>query len=834
MSNKVLIVGGVAGGASTAARLRRMDEDAEIVVFEKGDHISFANCGLPYHIGEVIEDREKLLVQTPEAMEARFDIDVRVKNKVTEIDRENKKIEVRDLDNCETYEEDYDYLVLSPGAEPILPPVPGADGDNIYTLRNIPDTDQIKGFVDNNEPKSAVVVGAGYIGVEMAENLHDRGLDVSIVEMAPQVLGPIDREMAAQVHNHLRMNGINLYLDNAVAGFDDVSGRKKVELQDGTQLTTDLVIMSAGVKPMTELAEEAGLEIGDTGAIKVNHYLQTSDENIYALGDAIEVTNSVTGEAAHIPLAGPANKQGRIVANNITGEPEKFKGSQGTAIAKVFDLAVGATGVNEKQLQDTDIEYDKTYINKKNHAGYYPGAVPMTIKVLFTPEEGKLLGAQVVGYDGVDKRVDVFATAIEFEKTVFDLQELDLAYAPPFGSAKDPVNMAGFVAGNMLNGKVEMVNWDQVDDLKPSTLLLDVREEVEVQLGKIEGAVNIPLNELRDRLDELDKEQEIVVYCAVGLRGYIATRILMQNGFENVKNLAGGYKLYDEVKKDKEEIVDDTTTPEHEKLASITTPEESKYSQDEIERTVKEGEKFELDACGLQCPGPIMQVSQKMQEMEDGDILEVTATDPGFTADIKSWCESTGNTLLDTAKDGTEYSAKLQKGSKEVPAGGTGRVVEEKNGTTMVVFSGDLDKAIASFIIANGAASMGKDVTLFFTFWGLNVLRKNKEDIDVEKSAMDKMFGKMMPQGSENLSLSTMNMFGMGPKMIRKVMENKGVDSLETLIEQAQENGVRLVACQMTMDLLGFSKEELIDGVEVGGVATFLNSADQSNMSLFI
>ena len=832
MSNKVLIVGGVAGGASTAARLRRMDEDAEIVVLEKGDHISFANCGLPYHIGEVIKEREKLLVQTPEAMEARFDIDVRIKNEVTKIDRDNKEIEVRDLEDCETYQESYDYLVLSPGAEPIMPPVPGVDGDNIFTLRNIPDTDQIKKVVDEQNPKSAVVVGAGYIGVEMAENLHERGLDVSIVEMEQQVLGPIDREMAAQVHNHLRMNGIDLYLGNAAAKFSDKSGRKQVELQDGTELTTDLVIMSAGVKPQIELAEEAGLEIGETGAIKVNQYLQTSDENIYALGDAIEVTNFVTGKPAHIPLAGPANKQGRIVANNLTGEPEKFTGSQGTAIAKVFDLAVGATGSNEKQLAETDIEYEVAYINKKNHAGYYPGAVPMTIKIIFTPEEGKLLGAQVVGYDGVDKRVDVFATAIRFEKTVFDLQELDLAYAPPFGSAKDPVNMAGFVAGNMLNSKVEVVNWNQVDDLGPNTVLLDVREEVEVQLGKIDGAVNIPLNDLRDRLDELNKEQEIVVYCAVGLRGYIGARILKQNGFENVKNLAGGYKLYNEVQKDENKIIDESTTPEQEKLASITTPEESKHSEEEIERTVKEGEKFELDACGLQCPGPIMQVSQKMNEMEDGDILEVTATDPGFTADIKAWVESTGNTLLDTSKDGTEYSAKLQKGTKEVPAQRGATI--DKNGTTMVVFSGDLDKAIASFIMANGAASMGKDVTLFFTFWGLNVLRKNKDDIDVEKSAMDKMFGKMMPKGSENLSLSTMNMFGMGPKMIRKVMEDKGVDSLETLMKQAQENGVRLVACQMTMDLLGFSKEELIDGVEVGGVATFLNSADQSNMSLFI
>ncbi|AGB42229.1 NAD(FAD)-dependent dehydrogenase [Halobacteroides halobius DSM 5150] len=809
-----------------------MDEEAEIVIFEKGAHISFANCGLPYHIGEVIEEREKLLVQTPEAMKARFDIDVRVKNEVLKIDREAEELEIKDLNSNETYRESYDYVVLSPGADPIKPPLPGMDGEKIFTLRNIPDTDQIKGFVDNNNPQHAVVVGAGYIGVEMAENLHERGLDVSVVEMAPQVLGPIDREMAAQVHNHLRMKGIELYLDNGVAGFADQDKRKKVELQDGTELTTDLVIMSAGVSPNTKLAEEAGLEIGQTRAIKVNDYLQTSDEKIYAIGDAIEVTDVITGQPAHIPLAGPANKQGRIVANNLVGDKEKFKGSQGTAIAKVFDLEVGATGNNEKQLQAAGIDYQVSYINKKNHAGYYPGAVPLMLKILFTPKDGKLLGAQAIGYDGVDKRIDVLATAIRFEKTVFDLQDIDLAYAPPFGSAKDPVNMAGFTAGNILTGKMDVIQWHEIADLDSETIILDVREEIEVQLGKIDNSVNIPLNQLRDRLDELDSDKEIVVYCAVGLRGYIATRILLQNGFNNVKNLAGGYKLYSAVQKDQNEVVDDSTTPNQDKLASISNPEEGQQAEEEIEMATSEGERVKLDACGLQCPGPIMQVSKKLQELNDGDILEVVATDPGFTADIKAWCQSTGNTLLTTGNQGSEFTAEIKKGQSDQPLGNN-QSAPAKNGATMVVFEGSLDKAIASFIIANGAASMGKDVTLFFTFWGLNVLRKN-QDIDVDKGLMDQMFGKMMPQGSKELPLSNMNMFGMGPKMIRNVMENKGVDSLESLMKQAQENGVRLVACQMTMDMLGIQKEELIDGVEVGGVATFLNSADQSNMSLFI
>ncbi|GAB6099375.1 CoA-disulfide reductase [Halanaerocella petrolearia] len=834
MSNRILIIGGVAGGASTAARLRRMDEESEIVIFEKGEHISFANCGLPYHIGEVIEEREKLLVQTPEAMEERFNIDVRVNNEVVEIDRDSQELEVEDLEIGKTYRESYDYVVLSPGADPIRPPVPGIDGDNIFTLRNIPDTDRIKGYVDSENPRHAVVVGAGYIGVEMAENLHERGLEVSIVEMAPQVLGPIDREMAAQVHNHLRMKGIDLHLENGVAGFADKDDRKEVELQDGSKLTTDLVIMSAGVSPNIELAQEADLEIGKTGAIKVNDYLQTSDENIYAIGDAIEVTDAITGQPAHIPLAGPANKQGRIVANNLAGKKEKFKGSQGTAIAKVFDLEVGATGNNEKQLQEAGIDYQVSYINKKNHAGYYPGAVPMTLKIIFMPEEGRLLGAQAIGYDGVDKRIDVLATAIRFEKTVFDLQDIDLAYAPPFGSAKDPVNMAGFTAGNILNDQMDVIQWHEIDALDDDTILLDVREEVEVQLGKIEGAVNIPLNSLRDRLDELDQDKEIVVYCAVGLRGYIGARILMQNGFKEVRNLAGGYKLYDAVQKDKNHTVDNSTTPERDKLASVSNPEEGHEVEEEINMATKaEGERVKLDACGLQCPGPIMQVSQKINELEDGDVLEVVATDPGFTSDIKAWCQSTGNTLLDTGDQGSKFTAVIQKGQAGQPLANTNQTAPAKNGATMVVFEGNLDKAIASFIIANGAASMGKDVTLFFTFWGLNVLRKNR-DVDVEKGLMDQMFGKMMPQGSKELPLSNMNMFGMGSKMIRKVMENKGVDSLEELMKQAQDNGVRLVACQMSMDVMGIQKEELIDGVEVGGVATFLNSANQSNMSLFI
>lgn len=834
MAKKVVIVGGVAGGASTAARLRRLDEEAEIIIFEKGEYISFANCGLPYHIGEIIEERDKLLVQTPEAMEARFNISVKTRHEVLAIDRDSKMVNVKNRETGQKFVESYDYLVLSPGAEPFKPPIAGIDSDKVFSLRDIPDMDRIKGFVDEKAPQKAVVVGGGYIGLEMAHNLHERGVEVSLVEMLDQVLSPVDYEMASFVHNHLRMNGLKLYLGDGVKRIEDDG--KGVILQSGKKIDTDFVIMSIGVKPTSGLAKEAGLEIGTTGGIKVNEFLQTSDKYIYAIGDAVEVTDFVSGKPALIPLAGPANKQGRITAGNISGRKEKYKTTQGTAIAKVFDMTVATTGNNEKQLKKNNIEYQVSYTDSNNHAGYYPGAAPMFIKIIFTPEKGRLLGAQIVGHNGVDKRIDVFATAVRQRMTVFGLQELELAYAPPYGSAKDPVNIAGFAAGNILKGMVTPAQWNQIDNLDNETVLLDVRTKVETKFGKIEGAINIPLNSLRDRLDELDKNRKIVVYCAVGLRGYIACRILEGNGFKDVSNLSGGYKLYSSVQDDRNERIE---KPEEEKIRSASNPEEGKMIGEKYDNDIK---RAELDACGLQCPGPIMQVYKKMETLNKGDVLKVTATDPGFGRDIDSWCKNTGNQLLSIEKDNGRYVVSIQKGlaggktagqksetDRTSPAGNA----PVKKAKTMVVFSGELDRAIASFIIANGAAAMGNEITMFFTFWGLNVLRKD-EHIDLDKSFMEKAFGTVMPRGSKKLPLSSMNMFGFGAKMIRKVMEKKGVDSLEDLIKQAQANGVRLIACQMSMDIMGIHKDELIDGVDVGGVATFLGASDEANMSLFI
>ena len=540
MARKILIVGGVAGGASAAARLRRLDENAKIIMFERGDHISFANCGLPYHVGGTIKNRGDLLLQTPESFKRRFNVEVRARNEVVKIDRGAKQIEVLDLDSGDKYIEEYDKLVLSPGAEPARPSIPGIESDRIFTLRNVPDTDRINGFIDSHRPKRAVVIGGGYIGLEMAENLRDRGMLVAVVEMLDQVLPLMDKEMANLLHGQLHRHNIALWLDDAVANFQQSDGRLTVGLKSGMQLSCDFAILAIGVRPEIKLAKEAGLEIGPCGGIKVNPNLQTSDPDIYAVGDAIEVQDFILGKPVLIPLAGPANKQGRMAADNICGRGRRYTGTQGTAILKVFDLTAAMTGASEKALEKTNLKYEKLYLHPANHVGYYPGAKQMHIKVLFTKPEGKILGVQIVGSDGVDKRIDIFAVAIRAGLTVFDLQELELAYAPPYGSGKDAVNMAGFAASNILDGTVDVAHWDQIGD---DDYVLDVRTAGEFNRGNVPSSVNIPVDELRNRLNELPTDTAINVYCGVGIRSYIACRILMQNGF-NARNLSGGYLTY--------------------------------------------------------------------------------------------------------------------------------------------------------------------------------------------------------------------------------------------------------------------------------------------------
>ncbi len=818
MVKKVVIVGGVAGGASTAARLRRLDEQLEIVLLEKGDAISYANCGLPYYIGGVITDRDDLFVQTPEGMKKRFNIDVRVNHEVLKIDPAKHELFIKDLQQGNTYVESYDQLVLSPGSKPIVPKAPGVDLSKVFTLRNIPDTDRIKQYLTDNNVASAVVVGGGFIGLEMAENLSDLNIKVSLIEMAPQVLNNLDYEMAAMVHQELRGKKIDLILGNGLAAINQNDEALEVVLSGGQKILADMVIMAVGVKPETKLAAEAGLTIGATGAIQVNPKMQTSDPNIYAVGDAVEIQEIISGKPGWLPLAGPANRQGRLLADILAGRDENYHGAQGTSIVKAFNLAAGSTGLNEKALKKWNIPYLTSITHPNSHAAYYPGASPLTIKLLFAPESGQLFGAQVVGYEGVDKRLDVLATAIRFRKTVFDLMDLELAYAPPFSSAKDPVNIAGYAAANIINQDVDALSWDQLES-HPHSFYLDVREPIEVELGTLPGAVNIPLHELRGRLGELPKGKEIIVNCQVGLRAYIASRILLQNGFAKVKNLSGGYKTY-HIARQERSFLDGSVKP---KIAGVPLNAHPKEENTNME-IVK------VNACGLQCPGPILQLYNRMQPLNEGDILEITASDPGFANDAEAWCSRTGNTLIHLDRGAGQITARIRKGATAKAPTVITTLPQDK---TIVVFSGDLDKAIASFIIATGAASMGRQVTMFFTFWGLNILRKPKR-VKVQKGLLDKMFGMMMPRGSFKLELSRMNMGGIGPKMIRMVMRKKNIAALETMIGEARMMGIKMVACQMSMDVMGIKKEELIEGVEVGGVASYLAAAEQGNVNLFI
>lgn len=811
-----LIIGGVAGGATVAARLRRMDEKANIILFERGKYVSYANCGLPYYIGDTINNREKLFVQTAKGFTDRFRIDIRTEQEVTAIRPDKKEVEIKNLSTGETYTETYDKLVLSPGAEPLRPGIEGIGSKKIFTLRNVPDTDTIKNYVNTENPKRAIVVGGGFIGLEMAENLHDLGIQVDVVEMANQVMAPLDFSMAAIVHRQLTDKGVGLHLEDGVSRFEEKDGGVTVHLRSGKQIATDMVLLSIGVRPETKLAKDAGLAIGERGGIAVNDYMQTSDADIYALGDAVEVRHLVTGQPALIPLAGPANKLGRIVADNIVfGNKKKYPGSIGTSIAKVFDLTVAAAGANAKLLQRNNIPYISSYTHGASHAGYYPGAVPLSIKILFAPENGKLLGAQIVGFNGVDKRIEMLAQVIQRGGTVHDLAELEHAYAPPYSSAKDPVNMAGFVAENILNKKSRIIQWRELTELPADTIRIDVRTHDEYKLGTIPGFINIPVDELREHLDELPKEKPIVVTCAVGLRGYLAYRILVQNGFKHVRNLSGGYKTWSVATAPIKEIV--SHKPE--------IPESTSYGNSDSQINL-----LKVDACGLMCPGPVMQLKKNYKALKIGEQLQITATDQAFGKDVTSWCKMTGAELVALENKNGVVAATIRKQEKTASCEISRNNADNK---TLIVFSDDLDKALASFVIANGAASTGKKVTMFFTFGGLNVIKKQHKPT-VTKDIFGKMFGWMLPTHSGKLKLSKMNMGGAGSWMMRLIMKRKRIDSLESLIQQAIDNGVEMIACTMSMDVMGVQKEELMDNVTLGGVASYLERAEEANVNLFI
>ena len=813
---KHVIIGGVAGGATAAARIRRADESAEIILLEKGKYISYANCGLPYYIGGVISDRDNLFVQTPEGFGKRFNIDVRVENEVTDIDTAAKTVTVKKADGS-SYTESYDKLLLSPGSTPVVPPLKGIESEGIFTLRNVTDTDRIKSYLNTHKVQDAVVVGGGFIGLEMAENLKHAGARVSIVEMADQVMAPVDFSIASHVHRHLMDQGVDLWLNTGVSHFEQVDGRLRVCFTDGGHIMADMVLLSVGVRANTALAANAGIELGERG-IKVDCYLQTSAADVYAVGDAIEFVHPLTGKPWLNFLANPANRQGRIVADNMVfGNHFEYEGAIGTSIAKVFDLTVGATGLPAKRLQQLGIAFEQSTTSSAAHASYYPGAFQLTTKLTFDPQSGKLYGAQCVGHDGVDKRIDQVALLIKKGGTVYDLIQLEHAYAPPFSSAKDPIAIAGYTAANIINGSMPVIHWRELKDMDLSDkTLIDVRTKDEYSLGTIRNAINIPVDELRERIHEIPADKPVIVFCAIGLRGYIALKILTGHHFKNVRNLSGGYKTY--------ELATQTITHNNNSNPTDTmnNTNDTHFSEKKV---------ITVDACGLQCPGPILKLKKSMDTMNAGEQIEVKATDPGFPRDAEAWCQSTGNRFLSKTNNDGYYSVIIEKGGVQpAPAFVGGGMSKNK---TLIMFSDDLDRALATFVLANGAAATGHKVSIFFTFWGLNVIKKvNKPAI--KKDFFGKMFSMMLPSDSRKLKLSKLSMCGIGDKMMRNIMRKKNINQLEELRQQAMDSGVEFIACQMSMDMMGVYKEELIDGVTIGGVATYMNRAEDACVNLFI
>ncbi|DAB03068.1 TPA: pyridine nucleotide-disulfide oxidoreductase [Candidatus Gastranaerophilales bacterium HUM_11] len=790
---RTVIIGGGACGASTAARIRRLDESAEIIVLEKTGEISIANCGLPYYTSGVINDREKMLVSSPEKFREWFNINVKLNTEVININPDEKFVETADGEKI-----NYDKLVLAQGAKPFVPPIEGIPEEKVFTVRTLFDADNIKSYIKEKGVRKAIVIGGGFIGVEMAENLNEMGLETTLIEQQNQILAPVDYEIAAFLHNEMRDRGIELVLSDGVKKFND----NKVILNSSREIEFDIIIMAIGVRPEITLAKNAGLETAR--GIIVNQKMQTSNPDIYAGGDGVEIKDFVTGENTLIPLAGPANRQGRIIADNICGIESAYKNSQGTSVLKVFDLTAASVGNNEKQLKSKNIPYWKTFVFSKDHAGYYPGAVEVLYKLLFSPD-GKILGAQGVGLDGVEKRIDVISSIMRNGGKIQELLDSELCYAPPYSSAKDAVNILGMNADNILRGLLKPAYFEDLEN----SYLIDVRQKEIFEISTIEGAVNIPIAQLRNRINEVPRDKKVILFCNTGYTSYNASRILIQNGFNNVYSLCGGISLYKELVKDKKGIL---TMPQR-----VATHAAVSNSADVIK----------VDASGLQCPGPIMKVASKIAELNEGSIIEVTSTDRGFKSDIGAWCKTTGNSLLDLKTEKKVITAVIQKDGK--PA-----VIEKSsgNGQTIVVFSNDLDKALAALIIANGAKAAGKDVTLFFTFWGLNILRKPQSR--VKKGIIDKMFGLMMPKGTEKLTLSKMNMLGAGSLMMKWVMKQKNVSTLNELLTQAREAGIKFIACNMSMDVMGIKPEELIDGVEIGGVAKYIEESSYSNSNLFI
>lgn len=822
---KVVIIGGVAGGAGTAARLRRLDENMEIILIEKGPDISYANCGLPYSIGKVIKERSSLLVMTAEKFSKRFNVDVRTSCEALEIDRSGKELKLKDLKTGQEYSEKYDKLVVSTGSTPLIPPFSGTDLPGVHRLWTLQDMDKLEAILQQG-PRKVLVVGGGFVGVELAENLLERGCEAVLVQRESFLLPSLDVEMSNLIVAELRSLGIRVEMQAEITEINQKEEKLEATLADGRKIDTDLMVLCVGVRPNSDLAKKAGLNLGPRGHIVTDEHLCTSDPDIYAVGDVIEVKDPIFEGRTAIPLAGPANRQARIAADNICGGNSEYLGTWGTSIIKAGNLIAANTGYCERQLDGKIDKYQKIYLHPQSHATYYPGGTPLHIKVLFA-EDGKLLGAQIVGYKGVDKRIDVLSTAMFNGMKVQDLAALELAYAPPFSSAKDPVNFIGMIAENMQRGITTVAHFDELPE---NAFLVDIRECDEHDISSIPNSIVIPLNELRSRHHELPRDKKIYIYCQSGVRSYIAERVLKQRGYENTATLAGGYltwKLYQEPAKcpviTKEKIVE--YEAESRLLGTKTKASET------------------IDLRSLACPGPVITLKQTIEKLSIGQCLELLAQN-SFEPDLRSWCNSSGNFLLSSERRGDHFQAIVCKqefvasaddsaASPCAAAAATGGTPAVSKGAAMVLFSNDLDKAMAALIIACGMAAAGQKVGIFFTFWGLSVLRKNPAPA-VKKNFLSRMFGWMLPKGPEKLALSKMNMLGAGTAMMKNVMKEQNVSSLPELIKQARELGVKFIACEMAMDVMGITREELIEVDEVAGVASFVDMAGESNSTLFI
>ena len=808
---KYVIIGGVAAGASAAARLRRLDEQAEIVLLEKGSDISYANCGLPYHVGGVIAARARLSVMPPAKFASWFNVDVRTNCEATAIDRAKKEVEVRTADGSSRLA--YDKLLIATGATPVGDAYTDATHPHVAHLWTLADMDRLMAKL--GAARRVLVVGAGFVGLELAENLRHRGLAVTVVQRGGHVLPTLDAEMSEPLADELRDAGIDLRFGRVVSDFVEKPDGVEAMLDDGTRLAVDLAVVSTGVRPRAELAKSAGLEIGPRGHIIVDEGLRTSDSDIFAAGDVIEVRDPVFGGKTAIALAGPASKQGRIAADNMVGGASVYRGTFGTSVVKVGELTAAGVGWTEARLKAEHRDYRKIYIHPSSGAGYYPGAARLSMKLLFGAD-GTIYGAQIVGAKGVDKRIDTIAEAMRVKLKAPQLGELELAYAPPYSSAKDPVNFLGFVAENVLTGKSDVV---APDTLPADAQVIDVREPSENEMGAVPGAINIPLGGLRARLNELDRAKTYVTCCAVGLRGYLAERILKQNGFR-VYNLSGGWATWR------------LFHPEREEVRSSVEGEQGKEDPPAVQPSTSSLQPSStLDLRQLPCPGPVVQLKAAFSKAADGAAFKVLA-DATFEGDLRRWCAANGCMATGLAKHGGELEATLIKGGPQLSPSTSSRPAEHS--AAIVLFSNDLDKALAAMILANGLAASGAKVGIFFTFWGLSVLRKNPAPT-LRRSLVSRMFGWMLPKGAEKLALSKMNMLGLGTAMMKDVMRRQNIMTLPALIKSAKAAGVKFIACDMAMGVMGLTREDLIDEVdEVAGVAAFAELAKKSTNTLFI